>query len=122
MNLQTTPVVVAFVATLAVGMILHATNRDKLCLIPFCAVIVAAIAICIPRFGFILNLPVLYRYEGDIYARTGDAVIWGFFRIPHEQAYDGWVIMMVTGIMCTVVAVWLIGRANTCRQAEKLAA
>lgn len=122
MIIHPTIVMMALAATLSIGIITYSIGWYRICLIPLALVILTMPVICIPRFGFILNSPDLYRYEGDLYTRSGEAVLWGYFRIPHANVYDGWAFMIMESIFCGVGAIWIITKANVARQAEKLAA
>lgn len=108
--------------TLASSMIIQSLGFNRSAIgIAFLGFLMSLFVI-LPRIGTLFPVSFLYHYEGNVVDQSGHLVIWNFFRIPHFNG-DAWLFhTTIMALMCFGGHVWICFRANTCRQAKKLAA
>lgn len=103
-------IMVALGVILAFAMVAHSLNLERTAIGITIIGVMASLLVIIPSSRLFFH-----HFE------TGEWVVWNYFRISNEHA-DHILPMIIMTIICQVGYVWIACRANTCRQAEKLAA
>ncbi len=122
MNLYPVTVVMVLGAILALSMIVHTFNFERMSIIIASFGIMTSLLVILPRIGTFVPISFLYRYEGDLYGRSGHIVLWNHFRMTHENGNLWLFHVTIAALVCLGGYAWIILRANTCRQADALVA